>query len=157
MAGTVSERHELHEIEQTLRKILETLKEQFALPVRATLTYASNGGNTMSALALVIGQLANPTYTELSASGASVPPIGPVTYAADASGAVTVDPNTGIVTAAVATSPGAVATVTATDAGNGLSAQATFTVSAAGTGPAVSATLTYTAGPVPASATKRRF
>ena len=110
----------------------------------------------MSALALVIGQLANPTYTELSASGGSVPPVGPVTYAADPSGAISVDPNTGIVTAQAATASGAVATVTATDAGNGLSAQATFTVAAAGTGPAVSATLTYTAGPAPASA-KRRF
>ena len=131
-----NEKHELRQIEHTLEEILDTLKEHFALSARATLTYSINGGNTMSALALVIGQLANPTYTELNAAGASVPPVGPVTYAADSSGAV--------------------ATVTATDAGNGLSAQATFTVAASGTGTAVSATLTYTAGPAPASA-RRRF
>jgi hypothetical protein len=151
-----NEKHELRQIEHTLEEILDTLKEHFALSARATLTYSINGGNTMSALALVIGQLANPTYTELNAAGASVPPVGPVTYAADSSGAVSVDPNTGIVTAMSATASGAVATVTATDAGNGLSAQATFTVAASGTGTAVSATLTYTAGPAPASA-RRRF
>ncbi|MFZ0736806.1 MAG: hypothetical protein WAM96_06905 [Candidatus Acidiferrales bacterium] len=108
----------------------------------------------MSALALVIGQLATPTFTEFDVNGNVVAPIGPVTYAADPSGAISVDPNLGTVTALVPTATGAVATSTATDAGNGLSASATFTVTAVVPPPpvAVSATLTYVAGPVPASA-----
>jgi len=105
-------------------------------------------------LALVVGQTANPTFSEFDAAGDSEPIVGPVTYAADASGAVTVDPNTGIATGASPTAAGEVATVTATDASNSLAASATFTVSPAAPPVAVSATLSYTANPLSSAVRK---
>ena len=136
-----------------LREIIRLLREIVPRKaVRATLTYAIQG-ETMATtpLALIVGQTANPTYTEFDAQGNSEPVVGPVTYAADASGAVTVDPNSGVATAAAPTADGTVATVTATDAANGLFASASFTVSPPAPPVAVSATLTYTANPLPAS------
>ena len=141
-------RHELYRIGDILQRLVPPLAA-----ASATLTYTIQG-ETMatSPLALVVGQTASPTFTEFAADGVTVvPTVGPVTYAADSSGAVTVDPNTGIVTAAAPTAATLVATVTATDASNNISAQATFTVTVE-VQPASSATLTYTAGPIPASA-----
>jgi hypothetical protein len=151
----------LKQIARTLKEFEEDFDEFLVLvrnfvkpqPVRATLTYATQQGETMATtpLALFVGQTATPTFTEFDANGNVVPIVGPVTYAADSSGAVSVDPNSGIVTGAVATASGAVATVTATDANNGLNASATFTVSAVAPPPATSATLTYVANPLSAA------
>jgi len=153
---------ELHETNEELsinahqlKRIGDILEKLFppAKAVSATLTYTTSQGETSMAstpLALFVGQTATPTFSEFSASGASVPVVGPVTYAADSSGAVTVDPASGIVTGAANTAVGAVATVTATDTSNSLAAQATFTVTTE-IPVATSATLTYTAGPIPAA------
>jgi len=132
-----------------------------ANPQSMTLSYALQGESGMSSttqpLNLVIGQTALPTEQEWSGpngTGSPVSNAGAVSYSADPSGAVIVDPNTGIVTAASATAPGAVATVTASDASNPSVLFATFTFIVTGTSGTQpqSMTLNYTPGPVPASA-----
>ena len=149
-----------HEQNKLLRKILEVLerieRKLFHRAVRARLTYSIQGECRMATtpLALIVGQTANPTFLEFDAAGDSEPIVGPVTYAADSSGAVSVDPNSGVATAVNPTDAGSVATVTATDASNSLSASASFTVSPATPPVAVSATLSYTANPLPAAVRK---
>jgi hypothetical protein len=155
----------LKQIAKTLKAFEEDFDEFLALvrkfvqpqPVRATLTYATQQGETTdmatTPLALFVGQTAVPTFSEFDANGIVVPVVGPVTYAADTSGAISVDPNTGIVTGVNETPPnGTTAGVIATDANNGLTASASFTVSAVVPPPATSATLTYAANPLSAAA-----
>jgi len=77
-------------------------------------------------------------WTGSNGTGTSVKPIGPVTFTSSDATIATVDATTGAV-AAVAVGT---ATITATDAGNSLTASDTVTVTAA---LAVSATLALTA------------
>lgn len=129
-------------------------------PQSMTLSYTIEGETTMSTvlpIQLEVGQTASPTEQEWSGpngTGTEVPNAGAVSYAADASGAISVDPNTGIVTAVAPTASGAVATATATDASNPsvLTASVQFTVVPV---PVVaeSMTLAYTPGPAPAAQT----
>lgn len=79
-------------------------------------------------------------WTGASGTGANVKPIGPVSFVSSDPAIATVDPATG---AGGGVAPGT-ATITATDAGNGLSASDTVIVIA---DPAVSATLALTANP----------
>lgn len=76
-------------------------------------------------------------FTGPNGTGASVPVIGPLTYASDAPAVATVDAN-GLITAVA---PGT-ANITVTDTGNSLSASDVLTVTAA---TAVSATLALVA------------
>jgi uncharacterized protein YjdB len=90
----------------------------------------------------VNGNGAVAVFTEFDMPGGTgnvVPPIGPVTFASDNTAVATVDSNGNC--AAVA--PGT-ANISATDAGNSLTASDVLTVTAA---PAVSATLVLTANP----------
>ncbi len=79
-------------------------------------------------------------WTGASGTGANVKPIGPVSFVSSDATIATVDPATGV---GGGVAPG-IATITATDVGNGLSASDTVTVIA---DPAVSATLALTANP----------
>lgn len=70
---------------------------------------------------LQVGQTATAVFTEFSGpngTGVVVAPIGPVSFSSDHPEIATVDPTSGLVTAVA---PGT-ATITGTDAGNGLSA-----------------------------------
>ena len=139
-----------------LREIIRLLHELVPKPkaVRAILTYRIQGETRMATtpLALVVGQPATASEVELDAQGNSEPIVGPLTFAADASGAIAVDPNTGAVTAMAPTADGAVATSQFTDAANGLVSNAfPFTVSPPAPPVAVSAVLSYTADPLPAA------
>ena len=96
---------------------------------------------------LAIGQTAPDLYQEFDANGNVIPPVATPTYAADSSGAVSVDVN-GNVTGVSATASGAVATVTATDAGDNLVASASFIVGGTPSTGAVSASLTYPSLPL---------
>ena len=91
----------------------------------------------------VVGNTATPSFTEATATGVIVAPIGPVVYASDTPAVVTVDPNTGIATLVTA----GTANVSALDQGNGLTDSCAFTVSAAPPPPATTATLSYTLNP----------
>jgi len=102
---------------------------------------------------IVVGQTATAVYTEWSGpngTGTALPDAGPVTFASSDPTNAPVDPSTGIVTGVGATT----ATITGTDATNGLSASDTVTVTAA---PVVaqSATLVVTANPQASSFVKR--
>jgi uncharacterized protein YjdB len=92
---------------------------------------------------LTIGQTATAVFTEFSGpngTGVVVAPIGPVTFSSSDPTIATVDPTSGLVTAVA---PGA-ATITATDAGNGLTASDSVSDSPL---TAQSATLVITANP----------
>ena len=102
---------------------------------------------------IVVGQTATAVYTEWSGpngTGTALPDAGPVTFASSDPTNAPVDPSTGIVTGVGATT----ATITGTDATNGLNASDTVTVAAA---PVVaqSATLVLTANPQASSFVKR--
>jgi len=79
-------------------------------------------------------------WTGPNGTGVNVKPIGPVSYASSDATIATADPATG----AGATVGVGTATITATDAGNSLTASDTVTVIA---DPAVSATLALVANP----------
>lgn len=93
-----------------------------------------------------VGKTAHPVFQEFTGdngSGDPIAPIGPVTYAGSDPTIATVDPSSGVATGVAAGS----ITVTATDGGNGLSAQDTLTVNAVVPPPPVakSATLSMVA------------
>lgn len=107
------------------------------------LSYSIGGnmpGNTLSG---IVGNTASPTFIENAADGSAVAPIGPVSFASDNPGVVSVDATTGVATLV---SPGT-ANVSALDSGNGLTDSVAFSVSAAPPPPAVSATLSYQLNP----------
>ena len=79
-------------------------------------------------------------WTGPNGTGNTVPPVGAVSFASDNAAVATVD-SLGNVTAVAA----GTANVSATDAGNGLTASDVLTVTAAAPPPAVSATLSLTA------------
>lgn len=111
------------------------------IAVKANLIYSINGGIPMGApVSGVVGNTASPSFTEAAANGAAIAPIGPVVYASDNPGVVSVDANTGIATLVSA----GTANVSALDQGNGLTDTVAFTVTAAPPPVAVSASLSYT-------------
>lgn len=132
---------------ELLEKILEILERAFTAH-SATL---SIGGTTMPA-DILIGATATAVLHEFTGPGGTgieVAPIGPVTYTSSDSTVATVDPNSGLVTGvAVGT-----ATITGSDAGNGLSAADTVTVQSP---VAVSATLVITPTAVASGALPRQ-
>jgi uncharacterized protein YjdB len=94
---------------------------------------------------IVVGQTATAVYTEWSGpngTGTALPDAGAVTFASSDTVNAPVDPNTGIVTGVGPTT----ATITGTDATNGLTASDTCTVTSPIT-TAQSATLVVTANP----------
>jgi Bacterial Ig-like domain (group 2) len=119
--------------EQLLSFIIRSV---LGLAIRATL--AIEGVSTMPATIQIGGKGATAVFTELNAQGGSVAPITAPAFTSSDPTIATVDPASGAV-AAVAVGT---ATISATDAGNGLTASDTVTVTPA---PAVSATLVVTA------------
>ena len=96
----------------------------------------------MPATIHVNGNGAVAAFTEFdgaAGTGNMVPPIGPVTFASDNTAVATVDANGNVAAISAGT-----ANISATDAGNSLTASDVLTVTAA---PAVSATLVLTANP----------
>jgi hypothetical protein len=106
-------------------------------------------GATVQPLALLVGQKASAVVQEfsgLNGSGDLLPAVGPLVFAADPSGAITVDPVTGEAVGVNPTADGAVATSTVTDQGDNLVGTFTFTVTPAAPPPPVpqSLVLNYT-------------
>lgn len=104
---------ELHEIAHLLRHLLGK-HAKFA-----TLVIQDLKGNRLMPATLPVGKTATAVLHEfVTAGGAEVAPIGPVSYASSDPAIATVDPASGLITAVAA----GVATITGTDAGNSLSA-----------------------------------
>ena len=109
----------------------------------ATLTFLDSKGNRIMPAQLQVGQTATAVlheFTGLNGTGSEIAPIGPVTFSSSDATIATVDASTGLVTAV---GPG-VATVTALDSGNGLSASDVVSDTPV---VAQSATLTITVNP----------
>jgi len=107
--------------------------------VSATLTLINSKGETMPVTITTPGGQAQALFQEWSGpsgTGTTVAPIGPVTYASDNTAVATVDPNLGLVTEVA----NGTCNITATDAGNSLTASDVCTV-AVTSATAVSATL----------------
>lgn len=136
-----------HALLENIAESLADLVQIFTPRLSATLTYHHEGENMP--VTLLVGQTANPTYQEWSGpngTGDPLPPAGAVTYASSDATKVSVDPSSGVATGVALGS----ATITATDAANGLSASDAITV----TEVAQSATLTFTPN-APAAAAKK--
>lgn len=101
-----------------LERILELLERSLGAHTAALKFYDAKGNLLMPAT-LTVGQKATAVLHEfVTQGGAEVAPIGPVSYSTSDATIATVDATSGVVTAvAVGT-----ATITGTDAGNGLSA-----------------------------------
>jgi len=87
----------------------------------ATLQIHDSEGNILMPATLAVGATATAVFTEwsgLNGTGAKLPPVGAVSFASSDATIATVDPASGLVTAV---GPGT-ATITGTDAGNGLTA-----------------------------------
>jgi hypothetical protein len=122
----------------------------------ATLQLSSKGAPLTMPLTIQVGQSFSAALTEWSGpngTGSVVPPVTPPTYASDtpATATISADGTQGIGIAVGTTN------ISGLDSGDGMTASDVLTVVAAGPVAAVSATIALTAGPVPASATKRRF
>jgi hypothetical protein len=107
--------HELHEIAHLLRRLVGKHAES------ATLTFTDSKGNPIMPATLAVGATATAVYQEwsgLNGTGAKLPSAGPVAFTSSDVTIATVDPASGLVTAV---GPGT-ATITGTDATNGLSA-----------------------------------
>lgn len=77
----------------------------------------------MSDVTVIVGQTATAVFQEFDGpdgSGNVVAPVGAVTYSSSDDSIATVDPSSGLITAVAA----GTVTISATDAGNGLSASA---------------------------------
>jgi uncharacterized protein YjdB len=110
----------------------------------ATLYFEDSEGVKLMPATIVVGKTATAVYTEWSGpsgSGSALPAAGPVAFTSSDPTNAPVDPASGIVTGVGATT----ATITGTDATNGLSASDTVTVTAAPPPVAQSATLVVTA------------
>jgi hypothetical protein len=133
-------KEELDRIERKLQdlewKVDFLIRSTLGLAVAAKLTI--EGDSTMPATIQIGGKGATAVFTELNAQGGTVAPIDAPVFVSSAPAIATVDPASGAV---VAVAVGE-ATISASDAGNGLSASDTVTVVPA---PAVSATLVVTA------------
>jgi hypothetical protein len=140
-------RHEGHETREDINSSTQEILAALAPPVlasTATLLYSIQGGTNMGApISGTVGNTATPTFTEATATGVNVAPIGPVVYASDTPANVTVDPNTGVATLVAA----GTANVSALDQGNGLTDSVAFTVTAAPPPVATTASLNYTLSP----------
>lgn len=126
---------------ELLKKILDILERVFT--ARSATLLISDGGTIMPA-DILVGQAATAVLHEFTGAGGTgmeVAPIGPVSYTVSDATIATVDAVSGAI---VGVAPGT-ATVTGTDAGNGLTASDTVNVHAA---TAVSATLVITPTPV---------
>lgn len=111
------EKRLLHKILEVLLDIRRELKPKVATFAR--LYFVDSKGYRLMPAQLAIGQTATAVLHEfVSASGAEIAPIGAVTYTTSDATIATVDPNSGLVRAIAA----GTATITGTDAGNGLSA-----------------------------------
>lgn len=109
---------ELHDIAWLLRYSLGR-RAKFA-----TLVIRDLKGHRLMQATLPVGKTATAVLHEfVTPGGAEVAPIGPVSYASSDPAIATVDPASGLITAVAA----GVATITGTDAGNGLSASDSVT------------------------------
>lgn len=117
----IIELHILHRrLDSIERLLLEILRERRHRAISATLTIK---GGTMSDVTVIVGQTATAVFQEFDGpdgSGNVVAPVGAVTYSSSDDSIATVDPSSGLITAVAA----GTVTISATDAGNGLSASA---------------------------------
>jgi uncharacterized protein YjdB len=105
---------ELHEIAHLLRRLVGKQHATFA-----TLIISDSKGNRLMPATLPVGKTATAVLHEfVSAGGAELAPIGPVSYTSSAPAIATVDPASGLITAVAA----GVATITGLDGGNQLTA-----------------------------------
>jgi hypothetical protein len=108
------------------RELLHAIYTAVRPRLSATLYYNYHrrfGGTRMTTLR--VGQTANPVFQEWSGpngTGDKLPPAGPVKYVSSDPTIVSVDENSGVATAVAAPGGAAKATITATDATDGLSA-----------------------------------
>lgn len=129
---------------ELLWEILKILRQAFT--AHSAMLIITTGGNKMPA-DILVGQSATAVLHEFTGPGGTgmeVAPIGPVTYSTSDNTVASIDPTTGNI---IGVAPGT-ATITGSDAGNGLTASDTVNVHAA---TAVSATLVITPAPVAAA------
>jgi len=106
-------------LERQVEKILDIVETQVAFATFATLTILDSKGNILMPATLSVGATATAILHEfVSQGGTELKPVGPVSYSSSDATIATVDPASGLITAIAA----GTATITGTDAGNGLTA-----------------------------------
>jgi hypothetical protein len=142
--------HEIRRILRLLEQILRLLQPQPGIARSAVLTLNGDSMPLTVHVNDVPGMAIFVEFDGLNGTGNKVPPVGTVTFSSSNPATASVDPNTGSLAYVAA----GTTTISATDAGNSLSASDTLTVIAS---TAVSATLTLVPGlaKITAAATRK--